>query len=201
MFWHGIDQARQRLAGSVVLYDGKPVRFGGVEGRECEVRDIRTGKIIRLNLEDKKFNDFREIPPMGFVNVPNTLYYLRRNPVRSQTHGLIRGNVYVSYPSRGRFIRDGVNYDYLVERNGDNYADRCEGKYPTFEQAVDICSSEQPIAFCPKYALVQDRGRKTVFRGEIPIGILDGSSVLLGKTFLCFREELQENGVSQILEK
>lgn len=202
MFWHNLDQARQRLAGAVVLYDGKPVRFGNIDGRECDVRDIETGKMKTISLEDPAFDDFRRLPPMGFVNVPNSLFLLRRAPIRSQSHGLIRSNVTVFYPnSRGSFTREGVNYDYLVEKYGQHYALRCQKGHPVFADAVKFLKEDQPVAFADKYALISIKGQAILFREEERIGAVEDGTVFLKKPYLCYREDLQDAGVESILEE
>lgn len=201
MFWHNLEQARQRLSGSIVMYGNKPVRFSDIDDEDTRVRDIETGKVITVSLSDEAFNDFRNVPGTGYVNVPGYVAFLRRIPVRSQTHGLCRSNVRVTVPVEGTFRTDQMNLDTVVTNYGTFFAEACRDEYPTFSQAVDLSSETQPIAFSKKYAVVFVKGIRTLCRDEDSIGVVttDGTC-LLNKKALCFREELLTLGVTSILE-
>lgn len=202
MFWEHIEQARQRLNGAVVLRDGLPIRFGDITSKNINVKDIATGSVLKVNLDDKEFNDFRDLPEMGFVNVPGELYFTMRVPVRSQTHGLSRSNTKMFLYKGGRFISDiPTNYDKFVDDYGLYYAEAVKGAFPSFDKAVEYVSDRQPVAFSRKWALAMKDGIKTLFRLQDEIGIVSSDGAcLLKPLYLCYREELQELGISNVLK-
>lgn len=185
MFWESVEQANQRLSGSVVMYGNDPVRFSGIASKKTVVRNLRTGEDVAVSLSDKAFEDFRKLPPLGLVNLTGDVAVFTRTPTRSQTHGHADGNISVrTTKGRERFSR-------ILASNLAGYIEMIDNDYPTFREAIDNVSRDQPIAFSRKYCLVMSRaGFKTLRRGEKTIGVVasDGT-VLLPKTTMCFRED------------
>ena len=202
MFWHNNDQARQRLAGTAVMFGDDPVLFNGDVLENCSVRNIRTGKTMAVNLNDDAFANFRRLPKVGFVNYPGGLFHLRRIPVRTQVHGLCRTNVKVLGWSVNRFRNDVANFNTVIDKYGKYYAEACREEFPSFAEAIQYVSREQPVAFSDRHAVVMlPGGDKSLIRDDDSIGVVtsDGTC-LLPKRNLCYREELLEKGVPSILE-
>lgn len=202
MFWHDLQQANQRLQGSVVLYDGKPIRFRSIESRNVEVLDIASGDYITVNLEDAKFNDFRQLPKLGFVNTPGKLYWLGRYPARSAIHGHSRSNIQVHSFEKGQVFRSDSNFENLLISNGKYYVESVTGKFPRWDEALDYVTQNQPIAVHHEYAIVRGNdGSDQLWKNKRHIGSVTKKGIFLGKYSLFFREEIRERlGVTDVME-
>jgi len=202
MFWHDLTQANQRLNSSVVMYDGKPIKFGAIDGREVRVKDLETGINFVVNLESDRFKDFRELPKLGFVNVPGRLYWLTRVPARSVTHGHCRSNVQVWNIEQGQIYRSDHSYEHLITYFGKYYVDSVLGKFPSWREALSHVQQAQPIAIHHEFALVRGNdGGNQLWKNKRHVGNVTDKGIYLGPSTLYLREELQQRlGIQEIME-
>lgn len=202
MFWHDLHQAHQRLNSSVVLYDKKPVRFAAIEGREVRVKDLRTGLHFNVSLEDEKFNNFRDLPKLGFVNVPRNLFWLTRVPARSATHGHTRNNIQVYSLDQGQMYRSEASFEHIITAFGKYYADSVTGIFPTWQEAFRHVQTTQPIAIHHEFALVRGNdGTVQFWKNKRHVGSVRENGIYLGPSAVYLREELQQRlGIQEIME-
>lgn len=202
MFWHDLQQANQRLNASVVMFGDKPVRFGSIEGREVRVKDLETGLNFVVNLEDKGFDNFRNLPRLGFVNVPGRLYWLTRVPTRSATHGHTRNNVLTFHLEQGQMYRSDVSYEHLIGHYGKYYVDSVKGNFPNWREALTHVQKTQPIAIHHEFALVKGNdGGTQLWKNKRHVGNVTEKGIYLGPASLYLREELQQRlGIQEIME-
>lgn len=202
MFWHDLTQAHQRLNGCVVMYDNKPIKFGSIEGREVRVKDLETGLNFVVSLEDPKFNNFRELPKLGFVNVPGRLYWLTRVPARSVTHGHTRGNVQVFHIEQGQMYRSDNSYEHLITYYGKYYTDSVNGRFPNWKEALSHAQTTQPIAIHHEFALIRGNdGGVQLWKNKRHVGSVSEKGIYLGSATLYLREELQQRlGIQEVME-
>lgn len=214
-----IDQARQRLEQTIVLYDGRGHYLHNV-GSEEGVQKAYVGelpwdftkakqKFKGIPLDDPAFNKFQPFE-LGFVNLFdsdsgitndfNTLFVFRR-PIRSGARqGLSRDAVDGKY-LQGSF-RAGSRLEGLDLFNQlapcKSFADMLAGIYPSFTEVLDNLIPQSSIAFARNYALLTDKdGLVWVYRQLERIGLVNNKSkeffLFSAKKFL--REEIQESGL------
>ena len=204
IFWTDTTQARERLAGTVVLYDGLPVYVYDVEdGDNFDDRIPRAnitfcgdteGKRQRKRLDSPKFNKFRSLPELGWVNHPKYgAIYLARRAARTRLHGLNSANV------KGIFFYNAPEYGTITyERawdalyNSSYFTDACADKYPPLEAVLLNVQEGSAVAFSRKFAVYRDTlGLRWLYREGERIGIFtNANSLNLIEKFKFYREEI-----------
>lgn len=196
MFWENLAQANQRLAGSVVNYDGSPVRFpAAIDSRSLTVTNIVDGSAMSVSLDSERFNNFRDIPKLGFMNLPGSLILIRRMPVRGQVHGLSRSNTEIlEYHKTRGFIRSEHGFDRVLSNYGKYFSAMATGNYPNLQEAYEFSNRNQPLAMTQKYAICcQDDGLKRLYRLHRPIGVVtDRTTVRLSTGTRFWLEDVQQ---------
>lgn len=215
MFWTDIDQANQRLRGAVVMYDGLPVYVERVYTSDdtgdpsALVRTVADGNLKEISLEDEKWNNFRDCPPVGFINTPKRLYQIKRYPNRTMRHGLTGENTSVRYlaASRKWGLADIRVSSFITDRSLSKYYKlRVEEGFPSFQQCLEVIrdsdDSSLTLAFSPLHYLYrEENGIFTVVRGDQRIGFVVRNEIFLERKFYCFKEELEEeHNVQNIME-
>ncbi len=210
--FEGVEQARQRLEGTTVVFDGEGYSLRQVTQEpdglsatlyKLPVSGSKTNKSIVHSLKDPKFNRFRPFE-LGFVNLfdeefvgnnTNCLFTYRR-PLRSGARqGLSREALDGRYlqNSRGTGRCEGWNIDTLNQCQ--SFADMLKGSYPTYVEAVDNLINNSSIAFDRNYAVLKDvDGLIWLYRKLERIGLVQDKSkeILLFSTKGYLREEIQE---------
>jgi len=168
IFWTDSAQARERLADTVVLYDNLPVYVNDIENGEnfddgvpraninfCGGKEV---KHQRKRLDSPKFNKFRSLPALGWVNT--TKYgavFLYRRATRSRLHGLNSSNVAGSFfygmgeYQIGLFDRA---WEYL--HNTEAFVKSCADEYPSFAEILLNIQENSALAFSRKFAVYRD---------------------------------------------
>lgn len=202
MFWTDTVQASERLVGTVVCYDKKPVYVNRVESRSAQILRLSPGYYIdyeNIPLSDKKWNDFRDLPKLGWFNfvtrdkvVP---YFIERKAVNSRNHGLTASNTNVFVLNPDGLVRDryAALSDFL-RNEGYHETMNSEESFPNLSEIL-MSLDETPggVAFSSKFCVVvTSEGMKWLFRRNRRIGFFTGTDSLnLFPKNGYFKEELQ----------
>lgn len=204
IFWTDTTQARERLAGTVVMYDGLPVYVHDIEnGADFDDNIPRAnitfcgdpdGKRQRKRLDSPKFNKFRDLPTLGWLN--NYQYgavFMFRKATRSRLHGLNSTNV------RSEFFYNSQAYcttsfdrgwEYVY--NTPAFVDLCNDSYPPLGDVLLNVQEGSALGFSRKFAVYRDSlGLRWLYRETERIGIFTNSNSLnLLSKFKYYREEI-----------
>lgn len=203
IFWTDATQARERLTNTVVLYNGEPVIIIDVlNGEDFDDRVPRAymdycgkdGKPERKRLDSPKFNKFRDLPPLGWLNDGKYgAVLLERKAARSRAHGLCDTNVFVRH-----FLKD-YGYDLCRMDGGwkrfyttEGFIESCKDVFPTLEEVLLNVKENSGIAFSRKFAVYRDDlGLRWLYRNEQRIGLFPNSkSLSLISKFKFYLEEI-----------
>ena len=213
MFWTNTAQAEERLVGSIVLYDGSPCYIEAVR----EDAAGNTSGIVRmlpstentssppktvqktLDLSDKKFEDFRKLPPTGWYNnySKGDAFYIEREIVGTRTHGLSIRNTSCGYfYSKDGFGSLDRTENTLFDLYKDfGYTDAAKGVFPSLQDILQHQGKQKAVAYSSQYCVMRnDKGLRILFRGKERIGFFTGNNsffLLDNKGF--YKEELQED--------
>lgn len=210
MFWTDHGQARERLSGTVILYDNEPVYVENISDPMDEGDGIVKARIVtcdenrtasRKRLDSPKFKRFRELPKLGWMNSADprvgALFFYRKS-VRTRSHGLSRANVnVVGFPTKssGNYAGSLQNYgegtfDKFMFDNG--FKDMHHGRYPSLESVLSAIQECSSIAFANRFCVVcDDLGVRWLIRDKNRVGIFGGDNTLfLFKKFAFLREEI-----------
>ena len=205
IFWTDTNQARERLSNTVVMYDGEPVYILDIySGDDFDDRVPRAYLTYcsapndppkRKRLDSPKFNKFRDLPSLGYLNCPKYgAVFLERRAARSRLHGLCDTNVSVQY-----FGRDGNTYDLRRMDGGwklyyttTGFLESCKDAFPTLEEVLLNIKENTSIAFSRKFAVYRDElGLRWLYRNEQRIGLFpNAKSLCLISKFKFYREEI-----------
>jgi hypothetical protein len=195
-----LEDARMRLRGTVVLYEGNPVYIrdiaagrGGDEIFRVHADKLPLGRgddpferggmvdpegaEMRKYISSKKF----DISPfkMGYVNAPTGAFFCSRLPHRQQKQGL-SGETFNTF-LRTKEVVEMVN-----------------NRYPTFDQALKALAKAPSVAFSREFALSKDEVVDCLFflyhKGQ-KVGAFASGKIGLGAKFVCLKEALVELGV------
>lgn len=213
MFWTDTQQASERLLNTVVLYDNKPVTIERIEdGRNFDdgvprafIRDISSSesKAIRKRLDSPKFNKYRSLPELGFVNTSKTYraILLSRRVVRSRQHGLSDNNVAcfgLVYTDTGRdeyYMSNLPGYNFSGFFYTEDLERMFENDYPALANILGYIQETHFIAYSRKFAVYCDKnGMKWLYRLHERIGFFSNNNTLtLLKKSRGYREEIMED--------
>lgn len=204
IFWTDSEQARERLAGTVVMYDNLPVYVydiengdnfdDGVPRANIQFCASKEEKRQRKRLDSPKFNKFRSLPELGWVN--STKYgaiLLARKAARTRLHGLCQTNV------KGMFFYNAPEYQIIpYERaweylyNTQSFVDMCSNVYPALADVLLNVQENSALGFSSKFAVYRDTlGLRWLYRETERIGIFTNSNSLnLLEKFKFYREEI-----------
>lgn len=206
MFWTDAAQASERLSGCVVNYDGKPTLIDEVVpgengGVECIARQLHKQTRKRLNLSDEKWNNFRDLPRLGWFNYVSTMdnrvtpVFLERRAVNSRSHGLTINNT-SCYSVNARGVERDRHSNFVEYMKSEGYQETMndEAAYPKLSTIL-MALGEDPagVAFSPKFCvIVTEEGMKWLFRKSKRIGFFTGTDSLnLFPKNGFYKEELQ----------
>jgi len=204
MFWTDAVQAAERLTGSVVNYDSKPTLIERVEtGRSGPVALARRlgvdADVQSLSLDDKKWNNFRDLPRLGWFNYVGTRLvtpiYLERRAVNTRTHGICNNNTR-TYQTRAEGVAATRDQDVtLLFRNaGYQETQHDESAYPPVSEILMSLDAEPSgISFSPKFCIVfTAECMKWLYRKTKRIGFFTGTDSLnLFPKMGFYKEELE----------
>ncbi len=206
MFWTDATQASERLAGTVVNYDGNPayidrVEAGKTKGPTATVMMLGSDPDYkRISLDDEKWRNFRDLPKLGwfnFISGRNNVhpFYVERRAVNTRSHGLNSGNtrIHMSRKEGVLAVRD-YNLTTLLGNAGYLETHRDDTAFPKVSEILMSLGSEPSgVAFSPKFCvIVTEEGMKWLFRKTKRIGFFTGTdSVNLFPKMGYYKEELQ----------
>lgn len=212
MFWTDIDQARERVQNTVVLYDGDPHWIDVINsGRDypdgipkVNLRTCDPDRTVKqVNIDDPKFSKFRELPRLGWLNHSNPLHgasFLYRVSRRTRVHGLSRQNVNaVMFPRKslggfsGNLSAAGEGYfDEIMYNTG--FKEMHHGMYPSLKSVLNAIGDSSSIAFSNTFCVVCDEQNiKWLYRNRDKIGIFSGDDTLfLLRKYIYLREEIMD---------
>lgn len=205
-FWTDTTQARERLQGSIVVYDGKPVYVAEIVDHDSEPKALIVqcndagGARNRKQLNSPKFKKFRELPKLGFVNMENKpgLCIVKRRVVSTRIHGLFDSNTYVDWvfidEDKGIFFNRGSPFGQTVWSDP-GFTNAHIGNFPTMESIIRNLKPGTGCAFNNQYAVLRDRaGYRYLYRLDQRAGIIvDADTLLLTEKTRFLREELQND--------
>lgn len=148
--YDGDGDGQQRLAGTVVLFDGDPIYIYGVQNRLIQYSPVLTMNNNRnpshVPLNDPRINALNI--PLGYVN---TLYkeavYLRRRPIRHGYQGIreqaLLINPFGSLKARTALGQNRYTWGPLMRDPG--FTDMCHNKYPTYDAAMKLMEEDKDL--------------------------------------------------------
>lgn len=150
LIYDTIEQARMRLNGSVITYEGEPVYVAEIASRGSKLvatcykwpnpMDGMNSITVELDHPDLNFRKFK-VGYLNFKRQPNRLaantskgqaFYIVRDTNRQQVQGLATRNLYYNSADRG-FVPISQNVMF-----NDGFADMMMNKYPTVQEALDM---------------------------------------------------------------
>lgn len=221
-FWTDTGQARDRLNSTVIMYDGEPYKVMEIRDGEgytdgvprAVLRPMGMGrsaepKLITRTLSSPKFEKFRALPPLGWVNMDRLLsgsrkvaknaVFLKRRSQRRVSHGFNNNNIYVYglYNTKNSdpvCLSSGGSFRFVSDVAMDvGYMDACLKRFPPMEDILANVEEGSIVAYNPLYAIQRDnRGMFWLLRETTPVGFFAGADTLiLLKQGRCYREEIQ----------
>jgi hypothetical protein len=132
----GLGDVQQKLEGSILMYNKKPILFQKVDGnlRNCRVYDLMAQKEEIVEFDEKMFHP--PIPRIGMVNIGGSVLYVKRTAIRRYKLGLCSENLLISeiggvaYPERAEALKREIRGLRSKE-----LAQSLLKKYPTLRQA------------------------------------------------------------------
>jgi hypothetical protein len=208
-FWTDIDQARERLNGTLVTYDSQPVYISevvesdAVDDRCPRARlyfcDDPSQKLVRKTLNSPKFNNFRTLPALGFINLRDGgTVFVKRRVRTTRSHGLSPDNTVVSnlsWNENGLATFRAISGLTSIIFRDEGFANLQNKKYPSLSELLEKLPLKSCGAFSPKFALVRDStGIRLLYRNEELAGVFtDSVTLMLTETTSYLRQEIMED--------
>lgn len=214
-----VEDARMRLRGTVVLYRGNPVYIRDVQagnGKDDIFRvlfdelplagggpfkpavrprhrldgdDLELDEAVK---PERKFISSKhfDIGPfkMGYVNAPKGAFYCSRLPNRIQKQGLCVEN----FSGKDNF-GNAVGFNTCIACK--EFEATVNGRYPTFDQAVQGLEKSKAVAFHREFCLVKDEvvpNLLWLYHKGTKVGMFNRGEATLGPKYGCLKEALQE---------
>ena len=193
------EEARNRLAGTIVAYDGQPLKVLDVGGRDgagvtlsCLLWpfDGNTAPVA-YNVNDPLFVGFRT-PTLGFANYFERgaahAVWCHRVPARRMQQGLVNGNFNaVSLGVRA------MKYGLDQIASSEAFREMLVGEYPSFDTAMATLVPDSSIAVAREFALLMSpEGYVTIYHRRDPLGLVMGGVIFLREDRQYAREMLVE---------
>lgn len=203
-FWHSVEQAAERLSNTVVLYDDIPVYIQAVEAHQDGIprgyiEDLQNRKAERKMLNSPKFNRFRDLPNLGWVNMMDgtqygTSLYVERGVRRgTRQHGLNGNNTVVHKLTEAGIVSPtgSNNAMFGIVMRDRGFLATHRNEYPSLTKVLEIVQEGSPLAFGRKWCVATIDGFTYLFRERTRVGIFSGrDTLLLAQKFAYLREEL-----------
>jgi hypothetical protein len=204
MFWTDENQARERLSGTVVNYNGHPTYIDHValskdQGVVAVAERLGKGVNEVIPLDNEKWNNFRDLPKLGwfnYVGYDKTInpVFSERRAVNSRSHGLTTNNTRFFRTSGNGLERDRHNNlkDYFGNQGYLETANSDEAFPKLSEALMSLGDEPSGVAFSRKFCVVvTEEGMKWLLRKNKRIGFFTGTDSLnLFPKLGFYREEL-----------
>lgn len=213
-FWTDVNQASDRLHGTVILYDDRPCYVEEVLAHDDKPKariifcDDRKAGSVRKELNSPKFNKFRTLPKLGFVNrvSDSRLLLLSRAVVSTRRHGYCGDNINVKVLFNMEPSSDGLDRIPYFSGNRDSAAFNSnvffdlgftathKGQFPSLDAILQKLNPSTGLAFHNNFAVVRDStGMRWLFRLDQRVGFFsDATSLVLFPRFSYLRQEIME---------
>ncbi|QXG07603.1 hypothetical protein [Erwinia phage Pecta] len=198
MDYESADDVRLRLVGSIVKYNGVPVKVEEVVDKNVVmVTDLTTGKTSTIKWKELDLTP--SALPLGYVQVDNdTVVLATRRPVRRYKQGLTNDNLHavlvMQQPRRGRGEAPrGGRGNYPLNPANDAVVKTMMGKFTDIGQAFQkVRSGASTIqAFSKDWAVGTDDGELcVVYRGEV-VGFVTDTTLVLRPDRTYLKESLE----------
>jgi len=204
-----LHDAKQRLEGTVVMYDNEPVYITRViEAEPDEVkpdifRVIATPLPLNMR-EDPRDLKFRKYIssgkfdlatiPMGFLNYEGKALYCTRIPRRQYKQGISETTLSVeSLGEKREYALNTPKLSRLVREK--SFVEMIKGKYPSFAECILQAQNGGSYAFSRHFAVSVDEdldGLVYLYHKTEKVGFIYEEKVKLAKTMRCLEEALRE---------
>lgn len=209
-FWESLEQARERLRGSYVLYGDAPFYVEDVTASDRGMyiigNNVRRGAREKKSADDPLFNMFRTLPPLGWCNLlshpglsitrPKAVY-TTRVPNRGRSHGLVTNRIRIRGLVGGTWQREGFSFESVVCNPG--YHEGISGIFPTMEETLENLQPSCTVAISKKFAINRDSDKLFwLYRNSEKLGLLGKQEIKLFPSNVCFREELSASSLISV---
>lgn len=204
--YESIEDARMRLKGTVVLYQGDPVYVTGIEpGRGGDdIFRVYASKLpynrLNVDLDDngvRKYISSKHFDigafKMGYVNSEEGAFFCRRLPTRQQKQGLSVDTFQATYCN-------GQPVSFQTFLTIPEVPAMVHNIYPLYEECLHLIKTKKTycIAFSREFALGRSKEVDELVylehKGDV-VGATMGGPLVLGNKFHCLKERLSELGV------
>lgn len=203
-FWTDAQQAAERISRSCVVYDGQPFYVETIEPHDDGIPRARMrpcgtpdGAAVRKMLTSPKFNRFRTLPNLGWMNNYDNRIgasFLARRTMTTRTHGLNSNNVMVGTFVHGE-LNSTIRYgDYSISNMmfDKGFVESHNDDFPPLEKTLAVIKEGTSIAFSRLYCVFRDRdGLRWMYRNTDRVGVFTGVDTLnLISKYSYLREEI-----------
>lgn len=163
LMYDSADEANNRLAGTIVSYDGEPVYIRDAQNhadgciRLSMIPHPFNGSATRKRIDSPAFNKFRPIP-LGFCNFftpggNRHVTWCERTSPRSRRQGLCSDNVrMITLSPGGSGGMRGIRLEGAFS-GSDAFREMVTGQYPSFDLVLRTLVPDSSIAVSREFAL------------------------------------------------
>lgn len=199
-----LEEIKQRIQNSIVMYDGAPVYISDVTSGLDEVKDPQIARVFfvelpygankqrqRKYLSSKKFD--LATPPLGYANLGDSkdVVYFSRAPVRQYQQGLTQQVLKAVAYGKGQ-----INFDFVRLISDSGFTNMLLGKYPCLKEASDGLGTGQlkSVALSKRFALTrnEDLDLDVVIHSDNFCGIIVNGRVKISNKFKFLKQEAEE---------
>lgn len=194
--WTDAVQAQERIQGTYMMYGKDVVYINEVRSSGINITFCPNGGSKTVPYDDDNWNDFRGIPPLGWVNViggpaPNAVF-VSRHPVRGRRHGLY-GDVVSIRSLVDNALQRSREFDLTRIFNNPGYSSLLENDYPGVDEILERLPRRASTAMSRKYAVYRDAGGVAwLFRKAEQVGFLTKSVLNVFPDTSFYSDEIKE---------
>lgn len=197
LIYDSVDEANNRLANTVVTYEGRPVWIDGARNHADGVIRLNmiehpfNSDVVRKRIDSPAFNRFRS-PPLGFCNYFDSgsrhVLFCQRTSPRSRRQGLCSDNLRAEYLLTGNRER----FDRIYRSEA--FKEMIEGSYPEFDEVMRLLVPDSSIAVDREFALLRSKvGFTTLMYKTVEAGIIFRGNLYLSPDHQYLTEMIMEN--------
>lgn len=194
--WTDSVQANERLANTYLMYGRDVVYINEVRSSGILITFCPNGNNKTVPLDDDNWNDFRGIPPLGWVNfvggpTPRAVL-ISRIPARVRRHGLY-GDVVQIRDILDNTVQRSREFDLARILNNPGYTSLLENDYPDLDEILEKLPRRTSAAMSRKYAVYRDAGGVSwLFRKHEQVGFLTKSALNVFPDTAFYSDEIRE---------
>lgn len=194
--WADAVQAQERLTHTYLMYGKDVVFIEEVRSSGVVIRFVETNIVLTVKFDDPNWNDYRRIPPGGWVNIyggpsPRCIL-LGRVPARVRRHGLYPDVATLREIADNSVVKNrDMNLNGLLSNTG--YRDLLAESYPSIDETLDRLPRRSSSAISRKFAIYRDAGGVAwVFRRNEQVGFLSKGSLHVFPDTSFYKDEVLE---------